>query len=684
MYFDKLLKSKNIKLTEQQSKAVRFYKGISLLLAVPGSGKTTSIICRNANLMLEHSIRPKNICNITFSKAAAIEMENRFKKIFPELDSPYFSTIHSLSYQIVREYLQYKNINFTLIEGNTKINKSNILNRIFLEINKEYPSEELTEQVNSFISYVRNSLIDINNFIQSKKILEDAEEQFENPKEIYNAYMKIKKENNWIDFDDMLCIANNILKTKHYISKKFRKMFEFIQIDEAQDVSKVQYEVAKQLAKDSGNLCLIADDDQCIYSWRGSDPSILLDLKEEFSTTEIIYMERNFRSAPVIVSKCNEFIKNNKKRYEKSMYTSNEFEGNIYVKKHSSVIEQAKNVTEQIKVNNNFRDTAILYRNNSSALPIILECIDKEIPFNIRVKNNSIFKKFILDDILSFYIFANDMTNKEAFLNIAYKLNAIYIPKAKLKYIVQNAPGNIITAIENTNKINMFVLTKLKIKLSNLKRSKNAIEFLKILFNEFNYIDYILKRADANSIDILYALAKNENHIEKVIEKIADLLDKLTNKRYEPNGINMLTLHSSKGLEWKDVFIIDFNDNIIPNEKSDKEEERRLAYVGFSRAIKRLYINFYSKGYEPLYPSVFISEFLPKKDDINSNKDEDKKHEKEKENVIVHDKIIHLLFGAGYVIDINKDIITIKFLDYGVKKLSQRILKEKNLIKKAI
>lgn len=677
MKFNDILKNKNIKLTEQQKKAVSFYKGILLLLAVPGSGKTTSIICRNANLILEHSINPKDICNITFSKAAATEMENRFKKIFPELDRPYFSTIHSLSYQIVREYLQYKNIRFTLIEGNAAINRNSVINKIFLEINKEYPSEELTEQVNSFISYVRNSLIDINNPIQSKEIIENAEEQFENPVEIYNSYMEIKKKNNWVDFDDMLCIANNILKTNHYISKKFKEKFKFMQIDEAQDVSLVQYEVAKKLVKNSGNLCLIADDDQCIYSWRGSNPNILLDLKKEFPTATIVYMERNFRSAPLIVSRCNDFIKNNKKRYKKNMYTENNFEGNICVEKHTSVMDQAEEVTDTIKSNNNFSNTAILYRNNSSALPIILKCINKNIPFNIKVKNNSIFKKFILEDILSFYIFANDMTNKDAFLNIAYKLNTIYIPKAELQYIVKNAEGNILTALENTKKINTFMLTRLKIKLSNLKRSRNATQFLKILFNDFEYSDYILKRADANSIDILYALAKDEESIEKVIEKIANLLDKLANKKHDPKGIEMMTLHSSKGLEWQDVFIVDFNDNVIPNEKSDKEEERRLAYVGFSRAIEKLYINFYSKGYEKLHPSVFISEFLPKENDINSNEDG-------KEDVVLHDKITHSLFGDGYVIDINKDIITIKFEDYGIKKLSKGILKEKKLIKKAI
>lgn len=664
-----ILENKNIKLTEQQRKAVEFYKGVILLIAIPGAGKTFSIVSRISHLITKYNITPKKICNITFSSAAAKEMSNKYKKAYPELEIPHFSTIHSLSFQIVREYLKSKRVDFIMIEGKTDIttNKKNILRQIFLKINKEYPSEETTEQVASFISIIRNSLIDLNNEEKSKRFVLSAEEQFNNPIEIYNMYLDIKQKNSYIDFDDMLCIANNILSMKNAIAEKFKNKFEFIQVDEAQDISTVQYEIIKKLASHNGNLCLIGDDDQCIYAWRGADPSKLLNIKDDFPTATVIYMERNFRSAPYIVEKCNEFIKGNKKRYKKEMYTENKFEGTINAVAHATVMEQSKNIAKQILLEKEFNKTAILYRNNSSALPIILQCLTEKIPFNINVKENSIFKQFILDDIMSFYMFAHDLTNKEEFLNIAYKTDMIYVKKAILKSVVEQAQGNLLLALRETD-IKSTIVTNLKMRFMHLAQSKNATEFLEVLFNELNYKKLILKKADENSIDILYALAENENNIEDVIEKIANLLDKLSNKEYDKNGLTLMTLHSSKGLEWKNVYLVDFSSNIIPNEKSELEEERRIAYVGYSRSISQLSINYYVQGDKKQEPSIFIEELLPEIKVAPI------------ELLSVHNKISHSAFGIGTIIEKYDNIVLIKFEKYGVKKLNSDILIKNKLI----
>ena len=455
---------------------------------------------------------------------------------------------------------------------------------------------------------------------------------------------------------------------KNAIAEKFKKKFEFIQVDEAQDISPVQYEIAKKLAEYTGNLCLVADDDQCIYAWRGADPTQILNIKDDFPTATIIYMERNFRSAPYIVEKCNVFIKGNQKRYKKEMYTENKFEGTINAVAHATVMEQSKNITKQILKEKEFNKTAILYRNNSSALPIILQCLTETIPFNINVKENSIFKQFILDDIMSFYMFANDLTNKEEFLNIAYKMDMIYVKKAILKSVVEQAHGNLLVTLGETD-IKSTIVTNLKMRFMHLAQSKNATEFLKVLFNELNYKKFILKKADENSIDILYALAENENNIENVIEKIANLLDKLSNKEYDKNGMTLMTLHSSKGLEWQNVYLVDFSSTIIPNEKADVEEERRLAYVGYSRSIKRLSINYYLKGDKKQEPSIFIEELLPE-----TNTDPI-------ELMAINNKISHSAFGIGTIIEKKGNIVLIKFVKYGVKKLNSDILINKNLIR---
>lgn len=662
MFIRDELKDKNILLTEQQEQSVSFYKGILLLLAVPGAGKTTSIICRNANLISEHKVAPEKICNVTFSKAASLEMNKRFKSLFPEYSMPHFSTIHSLSFQIMKEYLKEHNIRFTLIEGNEGTNKINIIKTIFNTINKEYPNDDTIDQITSFISYVRNSLIDINVLGKNNKVIKAAEEQFDNPIEIYNKYMEIKKRNNWIDFDDMLCISNNVLSTNSHISKKYKQRYEFIQVDEAQDISQVQYQIIKKLSEHSGNLCCIGDDDQTIYSWRGSDPNILLNFKDDFPSANVVYMERNFRSSPSIVDKCNLFIKGNKKRYNKNMFTKNEFEGNINIIKNNTVLDQAEKVIELIKETNNFNNNVVLYRNNSSVLPIIIECLKQDVPFNVNVKKNSIFKSFILDDILAFYMFANNNSDKESFLSIAYKLNCIYIKKDKLKSMVMDSEGNILSLLYLY--MDTLKLTQLKIKFSHLKNSKNATEFLKVLFNEFNYKEYIIKKADENTIDILYALSKDKLLIEDVLSEIALLLDKLNNKTYDENGITLMTLHSSKGLEWKNVHIIDFTDSVIPNEKSDEEEERRLAYVGFSRAINNLYIHYYIEGENKVNPSMFINEFS----------------EEQSKSIEVNARVMHSIFGKGKIISIEDSILLIDFEKHGVKKISEQ-LAGKRLIK---
>jgi len=672
---ENILKDKNIKLTSQQSEAVNFKEGFLLLLAVPGSGKTTSIICRNANLII-NNILPKNICNITFSKAAAKEMESRFKRLFPEYETPHFSTIHSLSFQIVREFIRQKNIKFQIIEGNentdNKINKKKILTDIFLRINKEYPNEDTIESVSSFISFVRNSLITPSDPTYSKTI-SDAKEKFNNPEDIYKTYMNIKKKNNWLDFDDMLCIANNILSENNLISRKYSNLFEFIQVDEAQDISKVQYEIIKKISK-RGNLCFIADDDQTIYSWRGSDPKILLNLNKDFPELKIIYMEQNFRSAPEIVSKCNEFIKNNNERYKKNMFTQNKFTGTIKINEHNTVIKQSKVVINEIKELHDYNNSAILYRNNSSVLPIILECLKQNVPFNITINKNSILKPFILEDIISFYTFANDMSNKEAFLNICYKLNLVYLKKAELEKIVNKIEGNILDDLNFLKHINQFKLTMIKFDFKKLQNAKNVTSFLKILFNVFKYKEEIIKKTDENVIDILYALAEDEIKVDLFIDKIINLLNKIENGVHQDNSITLMTLHGSKGLEWKNVYLIDFSDNIIPNEKSDLEEERRLAYVGFSRAIKNLSINYYlESGDNYVDKSLFINEFIQQKKQQQNNLNS--------QNEIKNKKVIHKIFGRGTIIESSDNKIVVKFDKSGTRTMNKDLVLGEKILK---
>ena len=284
-------------LSKEQIDAIHHMKGPALVLAVPGAGKTTVLIHRTANLILNHHIGPERILSITFSRASARDMKGRFNKLYGDIsDMPvHFSTIHSFTYGVIREYAYKNRIRYTLVEDNKKdLNKYNILKRIYFSINREYITDEKLETLINSIGYIKNMLITPEEFLSQYKI------GISNFKVVYRSYDNYKRTNYLLDFDDMLTLSLEILNKDKHLLNKYRNRYQYIQVDEGQDTSKAQMEIIKTLAHPKNNLFIVADDDQSIYGFRGAYPKGLFEFNKIYKDGRVFYMEQNYRSTKTL------------------------------------------------------------------------------------------------------------------------------------------------------------------------------------------------------------------------------------------------------------------------------------------------------------------------------------------------------------------------------------------------
>ncbi|MCR2043251.1 ATP-dependent helicase [Anaerosalibacter massiliensis] len=587
---------------KQQLRAIRHKNGPALVLAVPGAGKTTVLIHRTYNLIKKYNINSLKILSITFSKSSAKDMKNRFNNIFTELHNipVKFSTIHSFSYTILREYAYKNNIKYNLIESPKHPQyKNKLLKEIYLDINREYITEEKLEGLINIIGYVKNMMFDINDFVQNNKV------DIRNLKEIYNAYEKYKTKNFLIDFDDMLTYTLNILNKDKYLLTKCRNKYDYIQVDEGQDTSKIQMEIIKTLAFPKNNLFIVADDDQSIYGFRGACPDDMLNFQKIYPNAKIFYMEENFRSSNNIVNVCNNFIKQNTLRYNKELFTKNRNIRPIQIVRTETIIDEYEYLVRTFKKYGDLSNTAILYRNNISSLGLIEYLERNSIPFYIRDMKISLFNHWIVKDILAFLNVAYDDTNIFEFEKIYYKTKG-YIYKKYINWIktlsynisvfdrLLQYPGLREDYKERINelKIDFKRLSKLKPyeAISFIEKDLKYEKYLKENSIKFGYTYDSLKTI----LFDLKLIAKNTSNIEKFLERLK-YLDYISYKsKNKKNGVTLSTIHSAKGLEFKKVYMIDLIDGDFPTSNSIEtfengqvnllEEERRLFYVGMTRA----------------------------------------------------------------------------------------------------
>jgi len=313
-FFERQAKLHNVRLNKVQQKAVLQTQGPLLLLACPGSGKTTTLIMRIGYLIEEKGVSAKRIKAITFSRASAHDMKLRYDQFFPSLAKVEFSTIHSLAFSITSRYLRNQGITFTLIEGKPTSNvptKPQILKDLYKQAMKEDCSEDQLQEMTHFISFIKNNMI---------PQIEWDKESLPN-KEAVNIilqYEEVKTRNTahlWLDFDDLLVLAFEALSKDKNMQASFSNLYDYVLTDESQDTSRLQHAIVEQLVFSHQNLCVVADDDQTIYSWRAADPTYLLKFKEAYPNAKILKMEQNYRSTPNIVTVANQLIKRNTKLY---------------------------------------------------------------------------------------------------------------------------------------------------------------------------------------------------------------------------------------------------------------------------------------------------------------------------------------------------------------------------------
>lgn len=594
-----------LNLSIEQEKAIDHVYGPALLLAVPGAGKTTVLIHRIINLIKNHKIEPQRILSITFSKASALDMRKRFSTYFPEVPSNlfHFSTIHSFCYSIIREYAYISKVKFTLIEDDkNQLNKYNLLKKIYFKFNNSYITEEKLETLLNSIGYIKNMMITPKEFLKNNKT------DIESFIQIYDFYEEYKRNNNLLDFDDMLTIALEILRNKAYLLDKYRNKYDFIQVDEGQDTSKAQMEIIKLLANSNNNLFIVADDDQSIYGFRGAYPQGLFDFKKNYHNGKLFFMETNYRSSKNIVSICNQFIKINTIRYNKNITTNNEYVEPINIVKVKSIKDQYEYIIKDLE-GKDLSNVCILYRNNISSIGIIEAFERRDIPFYVRDVKLRFFNHWLIQDIINFMLLSQDTTNMSLYENIYYKTKG-FISKKQINYAkTLDSKISVFDRIMDFPGLSEFykrTLRELKLdfkKISKLQ-PKNSIEYIEY---HLEYDDYLKENSmkfgytyDGLKTMLYYLklIAENTINLDDFFKRLKHLQYLCSNSKNKDNAITLSTIHSAKGLEFERVYIVDLLEGDFPSissiealEKGDIEsieEERRLFYVGMTRAKTHL------------------------------------------------------------------------------------------------
>ena len=614
-----------MKFTSQQVDAIKHFEGPALILAVPGSGKTTVLLNRILNLIKNHNIDPSEIISITFSKSQGIDMEKRFLAQNPEFRGKItFKTIHAFCYEIVRNYMKLKNIKKTLIEGNNEFNRILILKRVYYQKNYKKLSDEEINDFFSIYDFTKNKMYDFEGYLRKNHFISNRSLMLK----LYNLYNEIKIQNNFMDFNDLLILANEYISTDKKLLKALKNRYKFFQIDEGQDTSTLQFEIIRKIVFPENNVFIVADDDQSIYSFRGASPENLLNFKNIYPNSKIFFMDKNFRSTKNIIKISNKIIQGNKIRYEKySKHTTEENSQIMLFKVKNSTI-QARELVKRISEINPNETIGVLYRNNISSLYIADILKNNDIDFFVKENKFDFYSNRILNDVKNILLFSEDTTDLEVFKRMYFKLNA-YIKKdfiTKLEYKPYNQC--VLESLLDLDELNDFYLNKftsLRNDFKRLKRMKMEDKIDCILY-ELGYGDYLDNFNDFSNLnynlifDLIKYLSKDLKTFDEFIEKLDNLKELLKNASSSKSNISISTIHSSKGLEYDNVFIIDLIDGEFPqksilNSFDEKllEEERRLFYVAMTRARKRLFLyTIKERNNLPVEPSIFYNELKNK------------------------------------------------------------------------
>ena len=688
-------------LNEMQKEAVIYKDGPLLILAGAGSGKTRVLTCRIAYLIKEYGVNPYNILAITFTNKAANEMKDRITNLIGKTNIT-ASTFHSFGVKILREYDNAKilgyNKNFNIMDSDDTLT---LIKKITKDLGFD-PKTFSPYMIKNKISSCKNEYVmpeDYKAFVCSSE--DDVIYK------IYSKYEDTLKQNNSVDFDDLLILPIKLFIEHEDILEKYQERYKYILIDEYQDTNKVQYMLTKMLCKKYRNICVVGDVDQSIYGFRNADYRNILNFEKDYKDGKTIYLEQNYRSCKTILDAANSVIKNNKERKEKNLWSNKDIGDKIsYYRAYDEVDEVfycLKKIKELINNGVPYSDIAILYRTNAQSRVFEDVLLRENIPYKV-IGSFYFYNRKEIKDLISYLKLIN---NQDDNLSLT---RAISVPKRGI--------GE--KSIRNLEEESIFYKASMFDCLKSDKELefKNLILDLKSKVSEVTLTELIeivldksgmkeaLKKEKTLEADIrlenleeFKSITKNFEEKEGLISledfllEISLVADKEEYKD-DPNRLTLMTVHQVKGLEYPYVFIVGLEEGIFPhrnsmNSESEMEEERRLMYVAITRAMKKLYITNAKK--RMLYgeeknniPSRFINEIDEKLLNIENAPKEAiiKKEKNVYEDDVDYkygDKVLHDKFGVGVVIGINKSIISIAFnKDIGIKQL----LKNHKSIKK--
>lgn len=599
--------------TEEQIKAIEFFDGPAMVLGTPGSGKTTVIINRVNNLIYEYNVKPENILVITFTRAAAESMEERFLELTGLKETKVrFGTFHSFFYWVVRTAYG-SSAQLSVLDENKK---RAVIKDILKSLNtEEYNSDETIRGILSDLGNMACNMIDIE-YYHSKNM---SDELFYR---IYHEYEEYKKKNGFLDFDDMVSQCYNLLKDRQDILEAIRNLYPYILVDEYQDTNRVQYEILKLLAHPRDNLYVVGDDDQSIYGFRGARPDIMKLFEKEFPGAKIIGLSYNFRCPEEIVDFSTKIISKNEGRFEKSLKSNVSKKGTVSICKVPDIKSENTELVKKIKSDREagigYSDMAILYRTNAQPRSLIYKLRQEGIPYSIKDVIPDIATNPYIKPIIQYIRYARGDHSREVFLSFMNK---------PVRYISRELLYDKTIEIENLKRI-----AKSNSKdylIDRLDRLMNELRTI-LMLSPFGAVNYIRKAMDYDSylVKTLDENGINKDEVFSILEDFQDslagmsgfdemfeMLDKpeelFVSTEKTGDRVDLMTLHSAKGLEYKSVHIIDCVEGTIPYKKSksapELEEERRLLYVGVTRSGEKLTLYVPGKIGEK---EVKVSEFI--------------------------------------------------------------------------
>ncbi len=679
-------------LNDRQKEAVLYGDGPLLILAGAGSGKTSVLTKRVAYLIKERNVSPSNIVAITFTNKAAKEMKERIiKEVGKEGYDIQISTFHSFGLRIIKENyekLGYEK-NFTIIDSDDSLTVvKKILKEMGIDSTRFNP-----KFIKNQISSCKNEMVTPEKY---KNLVND--ELSDITYKVYKRYQDTLLRNNSLDFDDLLIKPIELFNKYKEVLENYQELFKYVFIDEYQDTNEAQYILSKMISAKYKNICVVGDDAQSIYSWRGANFKNILNFEKDYKNAKVILLEQNYRSTKTILNAANSVIKNNINKKDKNLWTDNETGEKIKYVRTNDEKDEASYVTREIRnlVNNgvSLDDIAVLYRTNAQSRTIEEGFLNSNIPYRI-VGAFAFYSRKEIKDLLAYLKLIYNTKDDVSLMRIINypkrKIGAKTIENLSMDAVLNGTSMfDVISSgkelefkkliLEMKEKSEVLSLTEtidMVLDLSGIKSELESEHTLEadIRLENLNEFKSITKTFEEES-----GIASLEDFLNEV-SLVSDVNDQ---KNDDLPKVTLMTIHAVKGLEYKYVFVIGMEENIFPHVNSCEEdggieEERRLCYVAITRAKEKLYLvnalrrMLYGKTSVNM-PSRFINEIdkdlidAPEKKMINM-KFNKKEAFNDDNGLKIGDNVIHDLYGPGVVVNVDKSIATIAFKGQGIKKL---------------